>query len=49
MAEDSKTYVFGADKGSGMDASTLLAMMNGNNWFGNGNWIWVIFLFFLYD
>lgn len=49
MAEDSKTYVFGADKGSGMDASTLLAMMNGNNGFGNGNWIWVIFLFFLYD
>ena len=48
MAEDSKTYVFGADKGSGMDASTLLAMMNGNNGFGNGNWIWVIFLFFLY-
>lgn len=48
MAEDSKAYVFGADKGSGMDASTLLAMMNGNNGFGNGNWIWVIFLFFLY-
>ncbi len=48
MAEDSKTYVFGADKGSGMDASTLLAMMNGNNGFGNGNWLWVIFLFFLY-
>lgn len=48
MAEDSKTYVFGADKGNGMDASTLLAMMNGNNGFGNGNWLWVIFLFFLY-
>lgn len=49
MAEDSKTYVFGADKASGIDASTLLAMMNGNNGFGgNGNWLWVIFLFFLY-
>ena len=48
MAEDSKTYVFGADKGSGIDASTLLAMMSGNNGFGNGNWLWVIFLFFLY-
>lgn len=49
MAEDSKTYVFGADKTSGIDASTLLAMMNGNNGFGgNGNWLWVIFLFFLY-
>jgi hypothetical protein len=49
MAEDSKTYVFGADKASGIDASTLLAMMNGNNGFGgNCNWLWVIFLFFLY-
>ena len=35
MVEDSKTYVFGADKGSGMDASTLLAMMNGDNGFDN--------------
>ena len=49
MAEDSKTYVFGADKGNGIDASTLLAMMNGNGGgFGNGNWTWIIFLFFLY-
>jgi len=49
MAEDSKTYVFGADKGNGIDASTLLAMMNGNGGgFGNGNWMWIIFLFFLY-
>ena len=32
------------------DPNLLLAsMMNGNNGFGgNGNWIWVIFLFFLY-
>lgn len=49
MAEDSKTYVFGADKGNGIDVSTLLAMMNGNGGgFGNGNWMWIIFLFFLY-
>lgn len=49
MAEDSKTYIFGADKGNGIDASTLLAMMNGNGGgFGNGNWMWIIFLFFLY-
>lgn len=32
------------------DPNLLLAsMMNGNNGFGgNGNWMWVIFLFFLY-
>ena len=32
------------------DPNLLLAsMMNGNNGLGgNGNWIWVIFLFFLY-
>lgn len=46
--ETSKTYVFGNDKGS-VDPSTLLAMMNNNGGFGgNGNWLWIIFLFFLY-
>lgn len=37
MTEDSKTYVFdsAASKG-GVDASTLLAMMNSNGGFGNG-------------
>ena len=35
---------------NGFDPNLLLAsMMNGNNGLGgNGNWIWVIFLFFLY-
>ena len=35
---------------SSLDPNVLLAsMMNGNNGFGgNGNWMWVVFLFFLY-
>lgn len=35
---------------SSLDPNVLFAsMMNGNNGFGgNGNWIWVVFLFFLY-
>ena len=49
MAEDSKTYVFdSASKGS-LDPNTLLAMMGNNGGFGgNGGWMWIIFLFFLY-
>ena len=31
-----------------MDASTLLALMNGNGGFGGNNFLWIIFLFFLY-
>ena len=35
---------------SSLDPNVLFAsMMNGNNGFGgNGNWMWVVFLFFLY-
>lgn len=43
MSEE-KTYVFGEP--SSMDPASLLAMMN-NGGFGNGSWIWIIFLFFL--
>lgn len=46
MTDDAKTYVFDSAKSS-MDPATLLAMMN-NNGFGGGNWMWIIFLFFLY-
>lgn len=31
-----------------MDAGTLLALMNGNGGFGGNNFLWIIFLFFLY-
>ena len=46
---DEKTYIFpdGAGNTNGMDPAALMAMMN-NGGFGNGSWIWVIFLFFLY-
>ena len=46
MTDDAKTYVFDSARSS-MDPATLLAMMN-NNGFGGGNWMWIIFLFFLY-
>lgn len=56
--EDSKTYVFGQDNSlisalmpllsqRGIDASTLVALMNSGNGFGGNNFLWVIFLFFL--
>lgn len=39
----------GRNNQSGFDPNLLFAtMMNGNGGFGGGNWIWVIFLFFLY-
>src|SRR5574344_510085 len=51
MSESTKTYVFpenGTNNG-GVDPNMLLAMMGNNGGgFGNGSWIWVIFLFFLY-
>ena len=46
MTDEAKTYVFDSARNS-MDPATLLAMMN-NNGFGGGNWMWIIFLFFLY-
>jgi len=51
MAEEtSKTYVFDSASGSkGLDPTALLAMLGNNGGFGgNGNWLWVLFLFFLY-
>lgn len=33
---------------SNMDAALLMSMMNNGGGFGNGGWMWVIFLFFLY-
>lgn len=48
---DTKTFVIpdgntGTNSGS-FDASTLLAFMSSNGGFGNGNWLWIVFLFFL--
>ena len=47
---DSKVFMFPdapCQATNGTDPATLMAMMN-NGGFGNGSWIWVIFLFFLY-
>ena len=46
---DEKTYIFpdGAGSNSSTDPAALMAMMN-NGGFGNGCWIWVLFLFMMY-
>lgn len=45
--DDSKTYVFDTARNS-LDPNALLAMMNNNGGMNGNNWLWVIFLFFLY-
>ena len=44
--ESAKTYVFDSAKVLWTQLHCL-ALMNGNGGFG-GNWMWIIFLFFLY-
>ena len=51
---ESKVFMFpdgqqGSNHGNSLDPNLLFAMMNNNGGFGgNGNWMWIIFLFFLY-
>lgn len=51
---ESKVFMFpdgqqGGNRGNSLDPNLLFAMMNNNGGFGgNGNWMWIIFLFFLY-
>lgn len=51
---ESKVFMFpdgqqGGNHGNSLDPNLLFAMMNNNGGFGgNGNWMWIIFLFFLY-
>lgn len=51
---ESKVFMFpdgqqGCNRGNNLDPNLLFAMMNNNGGFGgNGNWMWIIFLFFLY-
>ena len=47
MSEE-KTFVFPGSQGGSMDAGALLALMNSNGGFGGNNFLWIIFLFFLY-
>lgn len=47
---DSKVFMFpdgNNNCGNNFDPASLMAMMN-NGGFGNGNWIWVIFIMFLF-
>ena len=46
--DDSKVFMFpDAAKGS-IDPNLLLALNNNGGFGGNGNWIWILFLWFLY-
>lgn len=48
--DDSKIFMF-PDGGTGKtssDVNSLLPLLMCNGGFGGGNWIWIIFLFFLY-
>lgn len=51
---ESKVFMFpdgqqGCNHGNSLDPNLLFTMMNSNGGFGgNGNWMWIIFLFFLY-
>lgn len=47
---DSKVFMFPDGAGtnnSSVDPNLLLSMMNNGGFGGNGNWMWIIFLFFL--
>ena len=50
MANNEGVYVFpdAMAKASGIDPNLLLALQNGGGFGGNGNWIWILFLWFLY-
>lgn len=47
---DSRVFMVpdGISGGHQLDPNLLLSMMNNGGFGGNGNWIWIIFLFFLY-
>lgn len=48
--DDSKVFMFpdGGTRQSSNDVSSLLPLLMCNGGFGGGNWVWIIFLFFLY-
>lgn len=48
--ESSKVFMVpdGINGGHQLDPNLLLSMMNNGGFGSNGNWIWIIFLFFLY-
>ena len=50
MAQSEGVYVFpeAMAKASGIDPNLLLALQNGCGFGGNGNWIWILFLWLIY-
>lgn len=48
--DDSKVFMFpdGGTRQTSSDVNSLLPLLMCNGGFGGGNWIWIIFLFFLY-
>lgn len=48
--DDSKVFMFpdGGTRQTSSDANSLLPLLMCNGGFGGGNWVWIIFLFFLY-
>ena len=48
--DDSKIFMFpdGGTSKTSNDVNSLLPLLMCNGGFGGGNWIWIIFLFFLY-
>ena len=44
---DSKVYMFPDGNTSSIDPALLMALNNNGGFGGNGNWLWIIFLFFL--
>ena len=50
MAQNEGVYVFpdAMAKASGIDPNLLLALQNGGGFGGNGNWIWILFLWFIW-
>lgn len=45
--DDSKVFMFPDSNKSSIDPALLMTMMN-NGGFGNGNWIWVLFLWMMW-
>lgn len=45
---DEKTYIFPEGTNGSTDPMALMAMMGNNGGFGNGSWIWVLFLLFAF-
>jgi len=49
MASESKVFMFPeGNSQSSIDPALLMALNNNGGFGGNGSWLWIIFLFFLY-